>query len=91
MVVGRLIARYFRGVSVVHKARNQKWLWNAGEQGSEGPKDCNFFVKSQNIVKVKGPDCFDMNATVVMKGIDDVVLLMPFSSHLRVQSIKGGF
>lgn len=44
-----------------------------------------FLVKSQNIaVKVKSPDCSNVNASAVVKGVNNVILLVPFSSNVRV-------
>jgi hypothetical protein len=43
------------------------------------------------IIKVKNPYCIDMNVSAVMKGVDNVVLLMPLTGDLRVQDVKGRF
>ena len=49
-------------------------------------------VQSQNIaIKVKGPDRSNVSPSAVVKGCNEVVLLMPISGNLRVQNIKGGF
>jgi hypothetical protein len=56
------------------------------------PKVAISLVQSQNIaIKVKGPDRSNVSPSAVDKGCNDVVLLMPISGNLRVQTIKGGF
>jgi hypothetical protein len=56
------------------------------------PKVAISLVQSQNIaIKVKGPDRSNVSPSAVVKGCNEVVLLMPISGNLRVQNIKGGF
>ena len=47
-------------------------------------------IKLENVViKVENPAPLDMISSDIMKGIDNVILLVPFLSDMRVYSIKG--
>ena len=51
-----------------------------------------FLVESKNIVvKVKDPYRLNKIASAIMEGVDNVALLPPFSSNMRIQNIKGTF
>lgn len=79
------------------------WLWfvkleigngyeTLANKTERNPKVAISLVQSQNIaIKVKGPDRSNVSPSAVVKGCNEVILLMPISGNLRVQNIKGGF